>query len=122
LTTTTTTKKWAIAIILTGTLLNSIAQVLYKFGAERLTLSISSLLTNYFLMIGLSIYAVSAIALLIALKGGELSVLYPLIATSYVWVSFLSIYFFNEIMNVYKWLGIIVIILGVTFIGMGSRS
>lgn len=122
MTTTTTTKKWAIAIILTGTLLNSIAQVLYKFGAERLTLSISSLLTNYFLMIGLSIYAVSAIALLIALKGGELSVLYPLIATSYVWVSFLSIYFFNEIMNVYKWLGIIVIILGVTFIGMGSRS
>ena len=119
--TTTTTKRWAIAIVLIGTVLNSIAQVLYKFGASRLSLTISSLLTNYFLIIGISIYAVSAVALLIALRGGELSVLYPLIATSYVWVSFLSIHFFDEIMNVYKWLGIIVIIMGVSFIGMGSR-
>ena len=59
--------------------------------------------------------------LVIALKYGELSVLYPIISTGFVWVSFLSVYFFNEFMNFEKWLGIIAIIIGISFIGMGNN-
>lgn len=116
------TKTWAIFAVLFSTILNSFAQVFYKYGANRLSFSVTALLTNYPLMIGLAIYGISAIMLLIALRGGELSVLYPLIATGYIWVSFLSVYFFSEIMNIYKWSGVLMVIIGVSLIGLGSRK
>jgi len=55
-----------------------------------------------------------------ALRGGELSVLYPLVALVYVWVSLLSVRFLGEKMNPMKWLGIALILLGVTLIGLGA--
>ena len=116
------TKTWAIFAVLFSTILNSFAQVFYKYGANRLSFSVAALITNYPLMIGISIYGVSALILLVSLRGGELSVLYPLIATSYIWVSISSVYFFGEVMNLYKWLGIFTIILGVSLIGLGSRK
>ena len=108
--------------VLFSTILNSFAQVFYKYGANKLSFSVTSLLTNYPLMIGISIYGISALILLVSLRGGELSVLYPLIATSYIWVSFSSVYFFGEVMNFYKWLGVFTVILGVSLIGLGSRE
>ena len=117
----TATKRWAIGLVLTGTLLNSVAQIFYKFGANRLSLSFLSLITNYPLIIGVCIYSVSAILLLVAFRGGELSVLYPLIATSYIWVTFLAMYVFNEALSIYKLSGIAIIILGVSLIGLGSK-
>jgi len=71
---------------------------------------------RYFLRLAQGI----AVILVIALKHGELSVLYPIIAMSFVWVSFLSIIFLNEIMNIWKWAGVITIILGICFIGKGG--
>ena len=60
--------------------------------------------------------------MVISFRGGEVSVLYPIIATSYIWVSFLSIFFLNEIMNIFKWLGVAFIIAGIVSIGYGSKS
>ena len=51
---------------------------------------------------------------------GEVSVLYPLLAMSYVWVSLLSIWFLGEVMTSVKWMGVMGIILGVSFIGIGG--
>jgi uncharacterized membrane protein len=56
-----------------------------------------------------------------ALKGGDLSVLYPFVALAYIWVSLLSVKFLGEKMNKFKWLGIALIIIGVSFIGIGSN-
>ena len=60
--------------------------------------------------------------MIISFRGGDVSVLYPIVATSYIWVSFLSIYFLNEAMNFFKWLGIFTIILGIALIGYGSNK
>ena len=51
-----------------------------------------------------------------------ISVLYPIIATSYIWVALLSTFFFAEVMNLYKWIGIFFIISGVVFVSMGSKK
>ena len=59
--------------------------------------------------------------LIIAFKGGEVSVLYPIIATSYVWVSLLSMKFLDEKINIFKWIGISIIIAGIILIGYGSK-
>ena len=116
------TKLWAIGIILFSTLLTSTAQLFYKFAADKLSFDILSLITNYELIAGMMLYAVGGVLLILSFRGGEVSVLYPLFATSYIWVSFLSIYFLGEIMNLYKWIGIVTIVGGIMLIGFGSKK
>jgi drug/metabolite transporter (DMT)-like permease len=115
------TKLWAISLMFFTTFLTSTAQIFYKFGVETITLNLFALITNVNLLIGLFLYAVGGGLMIISFRGGEVSVLYPIVATSYIWVSFLSIAFLNEFMNVYKWLGVSVIFMGIVFIGYGSK-
>lgn len=115
------TKWWAMLLVLACTAFTSVAQALYKEGVNRgLSLDFMALITNYPIILGLLCYGIGAVLLLIALKNGELSVLYPIVALSYIWVSLLAAQFFGEPMNLYKWMGVASIILGVSFIGKGS--
>jgi len=117
------TQRWAIALVLFFTLLTSAAQIMYKLAAQRLEFSLIGLLTNWPLIAGAILYVISAILMIISLRGGELSVLYPLIALSYVWVSLVSPRIFpNDSMNTLKWIGIAFIVSGVGFIGVGSQK
>ncbi|MBD3249563.1 EamA family transporter [Candidatus Woesearchaeota archaeon] len=116
------TKRWAIGLVLICTLFTSSAQVFFKFGAEILEFDILKIITNYYLIGGLMLYALGAVLLITALKGGELSVLYPIISTSYIWVALLSSYFFGDSLNMFKWAGIFLIVFGVSFVGFGSRD
>ena len=83
-------------------------------------LSFMGLFSNYALIAGFVLYAIGAAMLIIALRGGELSVLYPFIALSFVWVALISRFFFHEPMNVFKLTGIGFIMLGIACIGKGS--
>lgn len=116
------TKAWAIGLMILCTAFTSMAQVFYKLGADRLQFDLISLVTNLPLITGMALYILGAIIMIIAFKGGEVSVLYPIIATSYIWVSLLSAYFFNENLNLFRWIGIFVIILGIIFINLGSKE
>lgn len=110
-----TTKLWAMGLVLFCTLLTSMAQIIYKFGIKPFNV--------YLIALGLVIYGIAAIILITALKGGEISVLYPIIATSYIWVSLFSpIFFPSDNMNILKWFGVVFIILGVSLIGLGSKK
>jgi drug/metabolite transporter (DMT)-like permease len=115
------TKLWAIGLVVFSTILISAAQVMYKFAADDLSFSFS-ILTNWYIYIGLALYAISFLALIIALKHGELSVLHPIIALSYFWVSIFSVYIFGEIIGVQRWLGVTIVVLGVIFIGLGGKT
>lgn len=116
------TKAWAIGLMVLCTAFTSFAQVFYKFGVNRLEFDFISLITNLPLITGMVLYILGAVIMIIAFKGGEVSVLYPIIATSYIWVSLLSIYFFNENLNFFRWIGIFVIIVGIIFISIGSKE
>jgi uncharacterized membrane protein len=59
--------------------------------------------------------------LLLALRDGELSILYPVIALNYVWVTFLSMALFQETLNPWKGLGIASIVAGVVILGRGTK-
>lgn len=115
------TKSWAIGLMIFVTLLTSTAQVFYKFAAS-LNLDFFSYITNYNIIIGLFLYVVGAALMIIAFRGGELSVLYPIIATSYIWVGILSFFIFHEYITLLRWLGIMAISFGVIFIGFGSKG
>ena len=106
------TKTWAIVLMFITTGLTSFAQIFYKKGTVGVSYDF------IFIGIGLLLYAIGAVIMIIALKGGEVSVLYPIIATSYIWVSLLSIYFYQEPINFLRWTGIFTIIAGIIFISL----
>ncbi len=117
------TKLWAALLVLFTTLLTSSAQILYKYGSATLDFNnLLGVLTNYYLIGGMALYAVGGILIIVSFRGGEVSVLYPIVATSYIWVSLLSILFLNEEMNMLKWIGIFLIIAGIVSIGFGSKD
>ena len=74
------------------------------------------------LIAGYVLYGVSTVLLSFALRNDELSSMYPIISLTYVWVMFLSVWYFNESLNVYKVLGVAVIMSGVAVLGMPSGA
>jgi len=114
------TQLWAVILIIFGTFIGALGPILFKKASDKLSFNPFKLIKNYTLILGFLFYGLSMIIYLIAITGGELSVLYPLVSISYIWVSLLSIKYLNEKMNLYKWLGVIMIIFGVSIIGIAS--
>jgi multidrug transporter EmrE-like cation transporter len=111
----------AIISVMLATLLTATGQFLFKLGTANLVPG-WDLLHNWYLIGGFAIYGISAIILVISLKYGELSVLYPVISLSFVWVNIISFEFLGEDLNTFKWAGVSLIILGVSCIGFGSKN
>ncbi|MBI2654885.1 EamA family transporter [Candidatus Woesearchaeota archaeon] len=116
------TKTLAILLILFTTFFTSSAQISLKFGVNKLKPSILGLVSNYYLVLGFLLYAIAGILAIMAFRKGQVSVLYPIFATSYIWVSLLSAYFFREDLSMLKWLGIFVIIAGISLVGFGDSK
>jgi multidrug transporter EmrE-like cation transporter len=110
-----------IIIVISCTLFTSLGQILFKYSSKNLT-DIASIVTSMPLIFGLIAYALGSVLLIIALKYGDLSIVYPFIALSFIWVTLASIYLFQEHVNSLNWLGIASILLGVSFIGFGSKK
>jgi len=114
------TSLFSILLVLLGTLVGAMGPILLKKGSEKKLSEIKSLMTNYHLLGGVLLYVIGTILFILALRGGELSVLYPFVSVTYVWVCILSMKLLGEKMNMTKWAGVGLIILGVSFIGVGS--
>jgi len=96
--------------------IGSIGQLEFKRGADNLQFDIKLLLTNYHLIIGVAVYAVSTVLYVYALNKGQLSILYPIIATSYIWTLLFSRIFLKEEIGLTGWAGVFFILFGVTLI------
>jgi drug/metabolite transporter (DMT)-like permease len=122
----------SVYMVLGCTVFAAAAQVLLKFGATHPMPAmnpadtatwlpfISALLGNLPLLFGYSMSAGTAFLLILGLRDGELSMLYPIIAMTYVWVNLLSMYFFREHLNFWKAVGIALVIGGVAMLGRAS--
>lgn len=105
------------------TLIGAAAQVFLKIGATQLTSpNPIKMLLNPWLFSGYALYGMSTGLLILALRKGQLSLLYPVISLTYVWVTMLSLVIFRETMNVYKALGLAVVVAGVAVLGRDSRA
>ncbi len=112
------TKASAIILVAVCTIMTSIAQVLWKFAANAGP--VSSMVFTWQLWAGFVLYAMSAAVLIRSFKDGEVSVVFPVIASSYIWVAILSNHYFNEPVTLFKWVGIAAIVLGITVLGVGN--
>jgi len=116
------TKLYAVMLVIICTVIMSFSQILLKIGSSDLSLNIFSVIMNFPLMLGYVLYGICALLLVIAFRGGELSVIYPILALSFVFVNILAWLMLGEEMNILKWLGISAIVIGVSLIGLGSSK
>jgi multidrug transporter EmrE-like cation transporter len=98
-----------------------------KSGAGKLARpgflgAILGMFTNPMLFTGYALYGLNTVLLAVALRDHELSLLYPVIALTYVWVSILSFGFLHESFNPFKAVGIATIVIGVGILGRGSKG
>lgn len=116
--------------MLVCTFLGAAAQILMKTGGNALAgRSVVDLLTQPWLLLrnlplfgGYALYGLSTVLLVLALRKGQLSVLYPIIALTYVWVIVLSVFLFHEQVTLLKVAGVMSIVAGVGVLGRDGRA
>src|SRR5215469_14315341 len=112
----------SVMLVFSCTVLGALAQLLIKKGTASIGTDPLMLLTNVPLIVGYSIYGVNTLLMVLALKDGEMSMLYPIIALTYVWTTLLSYTVLGEPSNAYKNIGIVTIVIGVAIMGRGGRK
>jgi len=117
------TKKRAILLVILSTFFNSAGQIFWKYGVNKIDLTHLLTILNFPFLLGIASYSIGISCLLPALKRGELSVLYPIVATSFLWITLLSYFLFpSDTMNGWKWAGIIIILFSISILGYGGSK
>jgi drug/metabolite transporter (DMT)-like permease len=117
----------SVLLVFLCTLIGAAAQVFFKLGSASMSggnafTLILHVLTSPALLIGFACYGVNTLLLVLALRNRELSMTYPVISLTYVWVSILSVLIFQEKMNPWKVAGLCVVVCGVGVLGRGGRQ
>ncbi|MBS3108084.1 EamA family transporter [Candidatus Woesearchaeota archaeon] len=89
-----------------------------KKGSDKLSLTLKSLF-QFHIFLGLFFYVVSVSLVIYALKKGELSIIYPIGALTYIWVTILSAKILKEKISIYQCISVALIFLGVIIISIG---
>jgi multidrug transporter EmrE-like cation transporter len=110
----------SIVLVLIASLIGSFGAVCLKLGAAHLNRGIRYIV-NWQLGFGVALFLGSSIPFLIALRHGELSVLYPMVSLGYVWTLFWSKLFFDEPITKAKLGALAMILAGIVCIGVGGR-
>lgn len=113
------TEPWAIILTLAGCVVGAYGALYLKKGSSRLSKNLIENLFNWELALGVILYGIATAAFIAALTAGELSVIYPLGGSTYVWVAIFSTRYLNEQMNLKKWMGIGAVVIGISLVGIG---
>lgn len=102
---------WAFVLVLAGTFCGAIGSLLLKRGAHGSSLKQS--LFSKILWFGLFFYGFGALIQIVAYKGGDLIIIYPMSSLAYIWSLLLAAKFLKERIYLVKIIGIILIMSGV---------
>jgi len=89
-----TTPAISIVFFIVAAFLGALGQYLYKAGADLAGNGLASYLLNWRLLAGVACY-VAVMTLFVAAfrKGGSLTVLYPIYASTFIWAALLALFF-----------------------------
>ena len=114
------------SLILTGVVLNALAQSLLKAGTNRLgpvDFGLASawplatrVLTDWPFLLGFACYGVSLVVWIAALTRVPVTIAYPMLSIGYVINALIARYWLGETLGTGGWLGIALIGAGVTMI------
>ena len=108
----------SICYFLIAALLGAVGQYLYKSGADQATGGLASYLLNPRLCAGVACYTAVMVLFVAAFKrGGSLSVLYPLYATTFVWAALIARYAYDVPIKPIHVGGMICLVVGMYLMG-----
>jgi undecaprenyl phosphate-alpha-L-ara4N flippase subunit ArnE len=106
-------------LVLTASVIGSFGAVFLKFGAARINRNPLSFL-NWQLALGVALYLGSSVFYFLGIRGGQLSILYPLVSLGYIWTLIWARIFFKESLTRQKCMGLALILAGVVLVGLGA--
>ena len=114
------TAPWVFAVMISCSFIGAFGQYFFKKASATISFNFLNIIKNKYIYLGIGIYSIGTIIWLMILPYGDLSVIYPFVAIVYIWVAIVSKKFLHEQMNLWKWLGIFSIVLGVALIGFSA--
>jgi multidrug transporter EmrE-like cation transporter len=108
----------SIVLFLIASLIGAVGQYLYKEGAQHAVgRNLMSFVLNWRILVGVLCY-IGVMALFVAAFriGGELTVLYPIYASTFIWALLIGTIFLKESFSLYKACGIVMIMAGMFLI------
>ena len=107
-------------LVLGASVVGSFGAAFLKLGAGKVGKNLLSFL-DWRLALGVFLYLGSSVFYAFGIRGGQLSILYPLVSLGYVWTMLWARIFFQERFTRQKLAGLTLILIGVTLVGMGAR-
>ena len=108
----------SIAMFLVASLLGAVGQFLYKSGADSAGKTLVSYLANWRILVGVGCYVGVRVLFVAAFKrGGSLTVLYPVYATTFIWAALIAMLAYGEPIKLVNVLGMALLIGGMYFMG-----
>ena len=107
-------------LVLAASVIGSFGAVFLKKGSANVVGHSVMSFVNPSLAFGVALYLASSVFYGFGIKGGQLSVLYPMVSLGSIWTLIWSRIFFQEKITREKLFGLALILVGVTFVGMGS--
>jgi multidrug transporter EmrE-like cation transporter len=105
-------------LFLTAALIGALGQFLYKSGAEKTSNELSSYLLNWRLLVGVVCYVAVMVLFVAAFKrGGSLSVLYPLYASTFIWAALIGLWAYGVPVKPINVAGMILLVAGMYLMG-----
>jgi drug/metabolite transporter (DMT)-like permease len=110
----------SMVLVFIASVVGSFGAVFLKMGAAHLDGTLLSFVNRH-LVFGVGLFLGSSVFYALGIRGGQLSVLYPMVSLGYIWTIIWSRLFFKEALTKQKFLGLGLILLGVFFVGLGSH-
>jgi multidrug transporter EmrE-like cation transporter len=114
-------QKWSFPGLVLCTFLVALAQFLLKNGSNHLAPTLEGTVFNISLVLGAGLYFVNAVLFILIIKNMDISVAYPTMSLSFVWVFIISYLAFNEPLSPWSLFGVVMIIIGVVFLGRSVK-
>ncbi|MEM9185541.1 MAG: hypothetical protein AAGB00_03500 [Planctomycetota bacterium] len=108
----------SILMFVVASVFGAVGQFLYKSGADRAGGSIGSYVANWRILAGVACYGAVMVLFVAAFKrGGSLSVLYPIYATTFIWAALIGLAAYGTPVKPINFAGMAVLILGMYLMG-----
>ncbi len=122
----------SLLLVFLTSLTGVIAQLSLKFGMNKIgrigsdiinspLATIWKIFSSPFILVAIPMYAGTFVIWTVVLSRLQLSLAYPLLAVNFVMIPLASILLLNEFVSPLQWLGISMIVVGVTLVGIGVR-